>query len=218
MVSLLLGNSDECGGTALLYVFYGITAALFGFRPLYAILFLVVFLFLWLFEAFGPPFLELLLFYSFGIATGAMYHYVLQTAAWLPKKASSNFGSVAFVLAELAFMAVAFLVIDIRIPETNWPVGLLVSFVIYAGWFVVVYIVNYSYYKIADAAYANVVVYNCTYIYWFTTMVPFYAVFSPCMLHPTAAVGLGTLLNIPVVLYLRYLSRLGKTKVWLANF
>lgn len=211
MINPLLTESEECGATALLYVFFGITAALFGFRPLYAIFFLLVFLFLWLFEAFGPPFLELMLFYGFGIAIGALYHYMLPTVAWLPQRVS-NFGSVAFLLAQLAFMAVAFLVVDVRIPETNWPVGYLVSFVIYTGWFIFAYIVNYSYYKLADAPYANVVIYNCTYIYWFMSMVPFYIAFAPCVLRPLWAAVLGTLLSLPVVFYLTYLTDLGKTK------
>lgn len=209
---MLFNETHECGGTALLYVFFGITASIFGFLPIYAILFLLVFLFLWLFEAFGPPFLEMMLHYGIGLTVGVLFHALLPTAIWLPKRLFSNFGSAMFVLAELAFIAVAFVIVDVRIPETNWPVGFLVSFVAYTGWFIIVYIVNYSHYSIADLPYAELVVYNCTHIYWHVTMLAFYFAFALCVFEPMAASMLGALLNIPVALYLRYISNLGRNK------
>lgn len=211
-------QSQECGSTALLYVFFGVTASIFGFAPFYAILFLLVFAFVWLFEAFGPPFIELVAHYTLGILVGVMFSLALPMSAWLPKRIFANFTSTMILLVELGVLALTFVVADIRIPETNWPAGFLVSFVAFVGIFILIYIVNYSYFEMAERDFPGIVYYNCTYIYWLSAMVPFFLAFGVCSFHPVVSSLLGAALNVPVILYLKYVSTLGQSSRPWNNF
>jgi len=185
---------DFCNDHYLLPLFYAITFVLLVTRWWTVPLLFLYLLLLTLIEWIELSVLEVFVYTAFGLLAGFCLKFVSHTSRILPKNILKHHHILIIYLLELLLAPFIIYRIDDAIPSTGYPIGLSMSFVVYVGWFLLAYNVNFRHEGMLKKPDYDVALYNQTYLHWFCAMLPFYATALLRPLHVLLRIALGLLL------------------------
>lgn len=184
---------DFCNNHYLLPLFYGITfvsllTRWYAFPLLYIYLLLLT-----LIDWVKISVLEVLVYTTFGLLAGVFVKYGAGTTRILPKNLLKHHHILLIYLFELLLAPFIIYPIDAIIPHTGYPIGVITSLVLYVGWFLFAYNINFRHEGMLSQPDVDVAMYNQTYLHWFYALLPFYAT-ALLPLHVVAKIAIGLFL------------------------
>lgn len=192
-----------CSNLFLVALFYGISYIVlrvpyYFFPGLYFVLHLIGF-FIFPFSAH----LELFYHITLGLLVGLIFVNFSKGTSISPKKWSKQPKFLILLLGELtAFVLVVFGIDDI-VPDSEYPVGVVMSIIFYNLWFIFAYNINYRNQEMIHKPYPEIHSYNQTWITWYLSLL------GPLLLAtlPVNFTVLTTLLGLFLSLVFIFLQR-----------
>jgi hypothetical protein len=133
---------EHCSRLSLLYSFYGFVLPLFGEQwPYFALLLGVLAAVSYVFEV-GLALLPGLFHLLLGTALGFYTYVILKRPILLPSKVAKHRHAILWFMGELLLLVLAFVTVDLYIPETGFNYGLWLSAVLFAIWWGILFFVN----------------------------------------------------------------------------
>jgi hypothetical protein len=197
-------SAEPCSNLSLLYTFYGIAIGFSGTNAFYAGFAYATLLVVTLFSSSGLTVLPASLHFLFGFVCGFSIARLLHTVVIAPKNVLRNRYQLILYFVELAAGLLIFAYIDERVPENGFPVGLWCSLLLYVLWFGSIYFINFKYGGFDSKNYGIRHEFTYTYIYWFSTMLPFFATSAIPLINRYVSGALATGVTLLLALIYRY--------------